>query len=85
MAGVSHNETSQETGRNASIQSENERINAASIRRYIITRLPTLVPPMNPAPNPIKMLALLNRQQWLFFLVCLSLKKNKRRESGEKD
>lgn len=70
MAGVSHNETSQETGRNASIQSENERINAASIRRYIITRLPTLVPPMNPAPNPIKMLALLNRQQWLFFLVA---------------
>ena len=34
---------------------------------YSITRLPTLIPPMNPAPNPFKALALLNKQQWLFF------------------
>lgn len=40
-----------------------------SIGRYILTRLPTLVPPMNPAPNPLKALTLLNLQQWLFFLV----------------
>jgi MFS transporter, SHS family, lactate transporter len=39
------------------------------VGRYLATRLTTLVPPMNPAPNPIRALALLNRQQWLFFLV----------------
>ena len=41
-----------------------------SIGRYIATRIPSLVPPMNPAPNPFKALTLLNRQQWLFFSVC---------------
>lgn len=40
-----------------------------SIGRYALTRLPTLVPPMNPAPNPFKAFTLLNLQQWLFFLV----------------
>jgi len=43
-----------------------------SIGRYIATRIPTLVPPMNPAPNPFKALALLNRTQWLNFTVCRS-------------
>lgn len=38
--------------------------------RYLLTRIPTLKPPMNRAPNPIKSLMLLNREQWLFFLVC---------------
>ncbi|KAJ5908231.1 hypothetical protein N7495_000913 [Penicillium taxi] len=41
-----------------------------SIKRYIATRIPSLVPPMNPAPNPFKSLTLLNRQQWLFFSVA---------------
>ena len=40
-----------------------------SAGRYIATRLSTLKPPMNKAPNPIKLLAMLNLQQWLFFLV----------------
>ncbi|KAI9841975.1 MAG: hypothetical protein M1837_007541 [Sclerophora amabilis] len=40
------------------------------VGRYIATRLPSLKPPMNKAPNPIKVLMLLNRQQWLFFLVA---------------
>lgn len=40
-----------------------------SIGRYLVTRVTTLVPPMNRAPNPIKALMLLNRQNWLFFLV----------------
>lgn len=44
-----------------------------SVGRYILTRLPTLVPPMNPAPNPFKALTLLNLQQWLFFLVRPSI------------
>lgn len=38
--------------------------------KYMTTRLTTLVPPMNPAPNPFKALMLLNRKQWLFFGVC---------------
>lgn len=38
--------------------------------RYLLMRIPTLKPPMNPAPNPIKALMLLNGEQWLFFLVC---------------
>ncbi|KAJ5647507.1 Major facilitator superfamily domaingeneral substrate transporter [Penicillium lividum] len=41
-----------------------------SIGRYFATRIPTLMPPMNKAPNPIQALMLLNRQQWLFFLVA---------------
>lgn len=44
-----------------------------SMRRvasYLYTRIPTLMPPMNPAPNPIKAVLLLNTEQWLFFLVC---------------
>jgi len=36
---------------------------------YIATRIPTLKPPMNKAPNPFKLLAMLNFQQWMFFLV----------------
>ena len=40
-----------------------------SVGRYIATRIPTLKPPMNKAPNPFKLLALLNFQQWMFFLV----------------
>ncbi|KAF2837141.1 carboxylic acid transporter protein-like protein [Patellaria atrata CBS 101060] len=38
--------------------------------QYIATRIPTLKPPMAKAPNPFKCLALLNKQQWLFFLVA---------------
>ena len=44
-----------------------------SIGRYIVTRIPTLVPPMRPAPNPLKAFTLLNLQQWLFFMVYPSL------------
>ncbi|KND91726.1 Carboxylic acid transporter protein [Tolypocladium ophioglossoides CBS 100239] len=35
--------------------------------KYIATRIPTLRPPMLPVPNPIKLLRMLNRQQWAFF------------------
>ena len=41
-----------------------------SIGRYIATRLPTLKPPMRKAPNPFKLITLLNLQQWMFFLVA---------------
>jgi MFS transporter, SHS family, lactate transporter len=39
-----------------------------SIGRYAATRFSTLKPPMDPVPNPFALLALLNTQQWLFFL-----------------
>lgn len=41
-----------------------------SVGRYLATRLPTLKPPMHKAPNPFKLLAMLNFQQWMFFLVA---------------
>ena len=37
---------------------------------YALTRFSSLKPPMNKAPNPIKLLRLLNRRQWLFFAVA---------------
>lgn len=44
-----------------------------TVGRYLATRVSTLVPPMNKAPNPFKALMLLNKQQWLFFFVSLTL------------
>ncbi|OCL05513.1 sugar transporter family protein [Glonium stellatum] len=40
------------------------------IRRYATTRFSALKPPMEKAPNPFKLLALLNFQQWMFFLIA---------------
>lgn len=39
-----------------------------SIGRYLATRFSTLKPPMDRVDNPIKLLRMLNRKQWLFFL-----------------
>jgi SHS family lactate transporter-like MFS transporter len=41
-----------------------------SVGRYISTRIPSLKPPMTKVSNPIRLLSLLNLQQWLFFLVA---------------
>lgn len=41
-----------------------------SAGRYLATRFSTLKPPMAKAPNPIRLLRMLNLQQWLFFLVA---------------
>ncbi|KIX05199.1 uncharacterized protein Z518_06071 [Rhinocladiella mackenziei CBS 650.93] len=41
-----------------------------SVAKYAATRFTTLKPSMDKAPNPFKLLALLNTQQWLFFLVA---------------
>ncbi|KAJ5560278.1 hypothetical protein N7513_002677 [Penicillium frequentans] len=41
-----------------------------SIREYAVTRLTSLKPPMAKVANPIKLLAMLNKQQWAFFLVA---------------
>lgn len=40
-----------------------------SVGRYIATRISSLKPPMEKAPNPFRLLALLNFQQWMFFLI----------------
>src|SRR5215469_10972391 len=40
-----------------------------SVGRYIAKRIPSLKPPMDKAPNPFKLLTMLNFQQWMFFLV----------------
>jgi SHS family lactate transporter-like MFS transporter len=40
-----------------------------SIKEYCLTRLSTLKPPMHSAPNPFRLLMMLNGKQWLFFLV----------------
>lgn len=38
--------------------------------RYLATRFPSLKPPMLNVPNPIKLLRMLNRQQWSFFAIA---------------
>ncbi len=37
--------------------------------QYAATRITTLKPPMNKAPNPFSLLAMLSGKQWLFFFV----------------
>ena len=55
--------------RDSDLPVETGRQHKISAGRYIATRVSTLKPPMNKAPNPFKLLAMLNLQQWLFFLV----------------
>lgn len=40
-----------------------------SAGRYIATRVSTLKPPMTKVANPIGLLRMLNKQQWLFFAI----------------
>lgn len=44
-----------------------ETTESMSVGRYIATRVTTLKPPMTKVDNPIRLLRLLNKQQWLFF------------------
>jgi MFS transporter, SHS family, lactate transporter len=39
-----------------------------SVGKYAATRVSTLKPPMDRVAKPFKLLALLNTQQWLFFV-----------------
>lgn len=41
-----------------------------SVAKYATTRISSLKPPLTKPPNPIRLLRLLNKQQWLFFLVA---------------
>lgn len=56
--------------RDESPQSQFTQPEHMTVARYLATRIPTLKPPMVKAPNPIKLLRLLNFQQWMFFLVA---------------
>jgi hypothetical protein len=38
--------------------------------RYVATRFSSLVPPMHSAPNPIRLVMMLNRTHWAFFGVA---------------
>lgn len=40
-----------------------------TVGEYAATRFSTLKPPMHKAPNPFRLLAMLNTKQWLFFFV----------------
>lgn len=51
---------------------ENDPAIEMSAITYALTRLSTLKPPMNKAPNPISLLRMLNRQQWAFFAVAFA-------------
>lgn len=68
MADSQHRESQPEAG--AGPEADRQQWSMTGFGNYILTRLPTLKPPMNPAPNPIKALMLLNTEQWLFFLVA---------------
>jgi hypothetical protein len=41
-----------------------------TVKEYCLTRFSTLKPPMNKAPNPFRLLMLLNTKQWMFFLIA---------------
>lgn len=56
--------------RSRSPPSEMPKAEHLTVGKYLATRISTLKPPMNRAPSPIKLLGLLNQQQWLFFLVA---------------
>jgi len=49
------------------VEFSNRRMSPA---KYAATRITTLKPPMAKAENPFKLLAMLNTQQWMFFLVA---------------
>lgn len=72
MADTQHGKSQPETVQSPATPAQEVSEEPMGITRYLLTRLSTLKPPMNPAPNPIKALLLLNTEQWLFFLVCMA-------------
>jgi SHS family lactate transporter-like MFS transporter len=41
-----------------------------STGKYLATRVSSLKPPMSKAPNPFRLMRMLNRHQWAFFFVA---------------
>ena len=46
--------------------------NGMSARQYTTSRISTLKPPLHHLSNPIKLLRMLNAQQWAFFCVAFA-------------
>jgi MFS transporter, SHS family, lactate transporter len=61
---------SEERGHHDMTSSYEESSRHLSVGEYMTTRLSTLKPTMTKTANPFKLLATLNRQQWLFFGVA---------------
>ncbi|KAI9770896.1 MAG: hypothetical protein M1840_002600 [Geoglossum simile] len=59
-----------EKSRSAARNPQPVKFDSKSIGHYAATRFSTILPAFDPAPNPIKLLGMLNLQQWLFFLVA---------------
>jgi SHS family lactate transporter-like MFS transporter len=53
----------------ADLLHESQHPEKVSVAKYAATRITTLKPPMHKAPNPFRLLAMLNGKQWLFFFV----------------
>ncbi|OBT43427.1 MFS transporter, SHS family, lactate transporter [Pseudogymnoascus sp. WSF 3629] len=68
MADTQHAEKNGSLEEQPTIESQREV--SMSPGEYIATRATTLKPPMNQAPNPIKLLMMLTRKQWAFFAVA---------------
>jgi SHS family lactate transporter-like MFS transporter len=68
MADTQHAEKNGSLEEQPTIESQREV--SMSAGEYIATRATTLKPPMNQAPNPIKLLMMLTRKQWAFFAVA---------------
>ncbi|KAL1305339.1 hypothetical protein AAFC00_002237 [Neodothiora populina] len=52
--------------------SSGEPVEHMSVSKYAATRITTLKPPMNKVANPIKLLRMLNKEQWLFFAIAFA-------------
>lgn len=59
-----------DNGNNGHVTQESPAPHRMTVGEYCSTRFSTLRPPMNSAPNPIRLLMMLSGKQWLFFLVA---------------
>ncbi|KAK2051315.1 H+ symporter family protein [Colletotrichum caudatum] len=61
-----------EHGSSVEHHADQEPWHGMSVGRYLTTRLTTLKPPMLSAPNPLKLVAMINKRQWAFFFVAFA-------------
>jgi MFS transporter, SHS family, lactate transporter len=66
---MADNYTSEKAVGDTQVENPVRRHEQMSAGRYFATRFSTLKPPMNKAPNPFKLILLLNKRQWAFFFV----------------
>lgn len=61
--------TNEKTVEDAQVEGPVRHHKKMSAGTYFATRFSTLKPPMHNAPNPFKLVLLLNKRQWAFFFV----------------